>query len=134
MLMISSVSSVLCRHNCELKPGGVFLCRELEARQRTAHLFGLSDSCMRIIIVCCLFMLDSNQWLWGPGDTLELLTAVKVRAAGVTAPWGISCCVMPSQHQQGTDILANEFKMAFKIGALAENYLQEANKMMECVM
>lgn len=79
-------------------------------------------------------MLDSNQWLWGPGDILELLTTVEVRAAGVVAPWGISCCVMPSQHQQGIDKLANEFKMAFKIGALAENYLQEANKMMECVM
>lgn len=84
--------------------------------------------------MCCLFMLDSNQWQWGPGDTLESLTAVKVGAAGVTAPWGISCCLVPSQHQPGTDKPANEFKMAFKIGALAENYLQEANKMMECVM
>lgn len=41
---------------------------------------------------------------------------------------------VPCQHQQGTDKPANEFKMAFKIEALAEDYLQEANKMMECVM
>lgn len=84
--------------------------------------------------MCCLFMLDSNQWWWGPGDALELLTAVRVGAAGVTAPWGIWWCLVPSQHQQGIDKPANEFEMAFKIGALAENYLQEANKVMECVM
>lgn len=74
--------------------------------------------------MCCLFMLDSNQWWCRPGDALELLTAVKVGAAGVTAPWGTSGCLVPSQHQQGTDKPANEFKMAFKTGALAENYLQ----------
>lgn len=79
-------------------------------------------------------MLDSNQWQWGPGDTLELLTAVKAAAAGVTAPCGVSCCLLAGQYQRGIAKPANEFKMAFKIGALAENDLQEANKMTKCVM
>lgn len=42
--------------------------------------------------------------------------------------------LLASQYQKGTGKPANEFKMAFKIGALAENDLQEANKMTECVM
>lgn len=71
----------------------------------------------------------------GGGD-LEMLWnySVKVGAVGVTAPWDTLGCLVPSQHQQGTDKPTNEFKMAFKTGALAENYLQGGNKMMECVM
>lgn len=45
-----------------------------------------------------------------------------------------SCCLLAGQYQRGIAKPANEFKMAFKIGALAENDLQEANKMTKCVM
>jgi len=53
--------------------------------------------------------------------------------AGAAWHYG-SCCLLASQHQKGIGKPASEFQMAFKIGALAENDLQEANKMTACVM
>lgn len=81
-LRITALSSVCCRHGYKLKnPVVVLFVGNWRQDEEQLILFGLPDSCTRVIFVCRLFVLDSTQWRWGPGDTLELVTMVKAGAA-----------------------------------------------------
>lgn len=62
------------------------------------------------------------------------ITAVKVGAAGVTAQCAVLHCLLASPYQKGIGKMASGLKMAFKMGALVENDLREANKMAKRVM
>lgn len=123
-----------CQHRYKLKPGGDFVCQKLEERQGTAHFGWAARQLCEDNFLCAVYLCWIQTGDSGAGDALELLSTVNAGAAGVTALCGVSCCLLAGQYQKGIGKPANEFKMAFKIGPLAENDLQNANKMTECVM